>query len=121
MDAHRRLLADRIREARKGAARGDLFGDAAPLFRTVLSKDQAARSRVERKDALEEVPARKQPAVNAEYPTEAALATVPPLLLKRLPPVPEGLEYRFMERDLILRDTHANLIVDVLPDVLPPH
>ena len=28
-------------------------------------------------------------------------------------------EYRFMVRDLILRDTSANLIVDVLPGAVP--
>ena len=37
-------------------------------------------------------------------------------MLQRLP---DGLEYRFMGRDLILRDTKANLIVDVLHEAVP--
>ena len=53
--------------------------------------------------------------MNADYPETAALATVPPLILARLPRLPDGLEYRFMGRDLILRDTNANLIVDLDP------
>jgi hypothetical protein len=50
---------------------------------------------------------------------KAALATVPPLILKRLPLLPEGLEYRFMGRDLILRDVKANLIVDFVREAVP--
>jgi hypothetical protein len=45
--------------------------------------------------------------VNAIYPEKAALATVPPLILVNLPRLPDGLEYRFMGRDLILRDRDA--------------
>jgi hypothetical protein len=50
---------------------------------------------------------------------EQVLATVPPLLLLRLPKLPEGLEYRFMGRDLILHDTTANIIVDFLRAAAP--
>ena len=47
------------------------------------------------------------------------LATVPPLILNRLQPLPDGLEYRFMGRDLILRDSKANLIVDFVHEAVP--
>jgi hypothetical protein len=33
--------------------------------------------------------------------------------------VPEELEYRFLGRSLMLVDTRTDLIVDMLPDVLP--
>mgnify|MGYP006375434595 CR=1 FL=1 len=33
-----------------------------------------------------------------------------------LPPLPEGLEYRFVGRHLIIRDVAANIVVDVLRD-----
>ena len=69
---------------------------------------------------MQEVPRNTRPRVNADYPDTAALATVPPLILKRLQRLPDGLEYRFMGRDLILRDTKANLIVDVLYAVINP-
>jgi hypothetical protein len=68
---------------------------------------------------MQEVPTRTAPRVNANYPETAALATVPPLILQRLQRLPDGVEYRFMGRNLILRDTRANLIVDVLPEAVP--
>jgi hypothetical protein len=34
-----------------------------------------------------------------------------------LPTLPKGVEFRFVGRNLILLDTQANLIVDVLPNV----
>jgi hypothetical protein len=42
-----------------------------------------------------------------------------PALLAVLPALPEELEYRFIGRDLVLVDVHADLIVDVLKDALP--
>jgi hypothetical protein len=45
---------------------------------------------------------------------------VPPSLLMALPTLPETLEFRFVGRSLILRDTKANLIVDLMPDVVVP-
>jgi hypothetical protein len=33
--------------------------------------------------------------------------------------LPAELEYRFVGRDLVLVDSHAGLVVDVLPDALP--
>jgi hypothetical protein len=47
-----------------------------------------------------------------------ALTMMPPELLRLLPRLPAGLEYRFMDRDLILWDPHANLIVDFIPNAL---
>ena len=44
---------------------------------------------------------------------------MPPLILERLQRLPDNLEYRFMGRDLILRDSKANLIIDVLKDAVP--
>jgi len=40
-------------------------------------------------------------------------------VLAVLPPVPDDVEYRFVGRDLILRDAHANVVIDVLPDAVP--
>jgi hypothetical protein len=108
-------LAERIRTARQNAKPGDLFGDAAPLFIEVIARDTKTRGRRDTGASREEVPARSPLAVNAPYPDRAALATVPPLILMNLPPLPDGLEYRFMGRDLILRDRTSNLIVDFIP------
>jgi hypothetical protein len=43
---------------------------------------------------------------------------MPPELLPLLPRLPAGLEYGFMDRDLILWDPHANLIMDFIPNAL---
>jgi hypothetical protein len=37
-------------------------------------------------------------------------------VLLALPELKEGVEYRFVGRTLILRDTKANIIVDTLPN-----
>ena len=57
--------------------------------------------------------------VNAEYPKNAPLSTVPPTLLEKLPKLPSELEYRFVGRTLILRDREANMIVDYLKEAVP--
>jgi hypothetical protein len=112
-------LAERIRAARRGAKPGDIFGDAAPLFVEILTRDSKNRGRRDTVATLEEVPSRSPLAVNADYPERAALATVPPLVLMNLPPLPDGLEYRFMGRDLILRDRTSNVIVDFIRGAVP--
>ena len=53
------------------------------------------------------------------YPLDAPRSTVPPSLLLTLPPLPSSLHYRFVGRDLILLDSVAQLIVDVLPAAAP--
>ena len=57
--------------------------------------------------------------INQPYPPDVALATVPPKLLAQLPMLPEELEYRLVDRRLLLRDRDANLIVDVLVGAEP--
>jgi hypothetical protein len=55
---------------------------------------------------------------NAPYPQGAALSTVPPDLLAKLPKLPKPLEYRFVGGHLILHDTEASLVVDYLKEVV---
>jgi hypothetical protein len=57
--------------------------------------------------------------VNAYYPDDAPLSSVPPSLLRQLPALPEEVRYRFVGRHLILRDTEANVILDFLRDAVP--
>jgi hypothetical protein len=116
---HIATLATGIRAERADAKAGDIFNAAAEQFRLIIQQDASNRSVRDAFAAMQEVPKRTPPRVNADYPETAALATVPPLILNRLQRLPEGLEYRFMGRDLILRDTRANLIVDVLHEAVP--
>ena len=117
--AHVSTLAAGIRRMRAGAKPGDIFNGAAEQFRQIMQEDARDRSVRDAFAAMQEVPKRTPPRVNADYPETAALATVPPLILNRFQRLPDGLEYRFMGRDLILRDTKANLIVDVLREAVP--
>ena len=119
IEAHQAAMAGRIKIAREAAKRGDIFGSAEPVLMTVIREDANLRSLREARAAMEEVPKFDPPAVNTAYPEKAALATVPPLLLDALPRLPEGLEYRFMGNDLILRDTKANLIADFINNAAP--
>lgn len=119
IEAHQAALTERIRQARAHAKRGDIFGDAEPLFREIIRRDSAWRSDKDERAAMKEVPPRDPPRVNAAYPDKAPLATVPPLILTNLQRLPEGVESRFMGRDLILRDVKANLIVDFINEAVP--
>jgi len=119
VEQHRTELAQRIQDARRGARPGDLFGDTQPLFKEIIAKDASNRGVRDAYAAMQEVPAQNPPAVNTPYPEKAALATVPPLILVNLPRLPDGLEYRFMGRDLILRDQPSNLIIDFMPGAVP--
>ena len=113
-------LGQAIRQLRADAKAGDLFGaELAAHIRGVIKKDWASRLPADRAGLREEIPAGSSATVNASYPTALPLATFPAGLLAALPPLPEQLEYRFIGRHLIVRDVNANLIVDVLPDVLP--
>ena len=119
IEAHLAAMAGRIKMARATAKRGDIFGSAEPVLMAVIREDANLRSLREARAAMEEVPKFDPPAVNTAYPEKAALATVPPLLLDALPRLPEGLEYRFMGNDLVLRDTKANLIADFINNAAP--
>jgi hypothetical protein len=58
--------------------------------------------------------------INEPYPEKQPLSTVPPNVLKALPPLPEGedLEYRFIGKHVILLDGRASIIVDYIPNAM---
>jgi hypothetical protein len=120
LEAYQAALSARMKLARPGAKPGDIFGDATPMFRSIIRADAADRTRKEARNASKDVPKRKPLRVNETYPETAPVATVPPLLLGELPPLPEGLEYRLMGDDLILRDTKANLVADFIRGAAAP-
>jgi hypothetical protein len=119
IEAHQAAMAARIKLARANSKPGEIFGDVAPVFKAVIRDDAHLRKLRDSRAAMEEVPKFDPPRVNAAYPEKLPLATVPPLILDALPRLPEGLEYRFMGNDLILRDTKANLIADFVNGAVP--
>jgi hypothetical protein len=125
--AREKALAVAIRERRPQARPGDLFEPALrPHIAAVIARELAApggdemRREIQDGNPRSETPqAPVEVAVNAAYPAAATLSTVPAPLLRQLPALPPELDYRFVGRDLVLRDTAANLIVDYMEDVLP--
>lgn len=113
-------LGKRIALARATARPGDFIGkDLEPYVRAAVKKDWANRPS-DAKEALgEDLPPAGVAKINSAYPKDQPLSTVPASLLAALPPLPEGLEYRLVGRHLIIRDVTANLVVEVLPNVLP--
>lgn len=118
--ASQAALAKSIRAARATAKQGDIFTpEIAKLFRRLMypevkGPEGAATKKVLKEDAPPAIPLK----VNVEYPEKAALPTVPPNLLLNLPQLPEELEYRIVGKTLILRDVHANIIVDFIPQAI---
>ncbi len=117
------LLAAKIQAARKDAKPGDIFTpEIRQLFRRLMYPEMKGPDATETRQTIkleEGTPSKAQVLkVNGRYPESAALPTVPPNLLARLPQLPEELEYRFINKDLILRDVNANLIVDYIPNAI---
>ena len=114
-----RALAQTIMTLRAGAQPGEIFApEYQPYFIKIVQDDFAKRTARDRKAIVSELPAKMKVDVNTPYPTTIPLATFPPSLLRKLPDLPPELEYRIVGRSLILRDVKANLIVDVLRDVV---
>ena len=59
-------------------------------------------------------------AVNAVYPSAAPLSTVPPTVVLWLPQLRKEVEYHFVNRDLVLLDVEANMILDYIRAAAPP-
>jgi hypothetical protein len=120
ISAREKALGQAIAMARPTARPGDVFGEEMSAYlKQILADDWKSRSPADRKALFEEVPKGLQLKVNQAYPTTLPLVSVPANLLAKLPMLPEELEYRLVDRYLLLRDRDANLIIDVLPDVWP--
>jgi hypothetical protein len=115
-------LAEQIRAARSDAKSGDIFTPPVrDRFRQLMYPEVRGQDSKDTRDAIKEdapAPGEVPLKVNAKYPADAPLPTVPPNLLASLPSLPEDLEYRIVGKHLILLDVRANLIVDFIPNVI---
>jgi len=115
IDRHQRALSRLIQDARKDAKPGDLFTPRMQqLVRTILRPVFRGRDGQQIKSEIldNEYKGNVKLAVNARYPDEVPISTVPPQVLAQLPKLPEELEYRFIQTTLILFDSHAHIIAD---------
>ncbi len=121
ISAREKALGEALRKLRATAKEGDIFGkDMTPLVLEIVRADWKKRPAEDRAAIMAEMPKPFVPAVNMRYPVGQPLLTFPPDLLKELHQLPDDLEYRFVGRDLILRDAKANTIVDVIRHARPP-
>lgn len=116
-DAEQSLL-ERIAAARSDAKPGEMFTpEIAAYFRRLLhpeSKEPGTKSLM-KEDKVGTVPFK----INAPYPDTKPLVTAPPNLLEALPQLPKDIEYRFVGKHLILRDSRANMIIDYMLNAIP--
>jgi hypothetical protein len=122
INAHQQALARKIREARPNAKQGDIFTLVSQKSFQDVIKSTMQGSRGANVDAT-----MKQGAplagtsviVNQGYPDGVPYTTVPPTLLQVFPKLPDEVVYRVVVRDLVLLDLKANLVVDLIPGIIP--
>jgi hypothetical protein len=121
ISAREKTLGEALRKLRATAKEGDVFGkDMTPLVLEIVRADWKRRPAEDRAAIIAEMPKPFVPTVNMRYPVGQPLLTFPPNLLRELHQLPDDMEYRFVGRDLILRDAKANTIVDVIRHARPP-
>jgi hypothetical protein len=123
--AAERALGKEVRAMRANAKRGDFFTPATQtMFRRLLHPAVKGQDGGENRQALkDDAPEPKEVPfqVNASYPKDLPLSTVPPDVLQSLPALPKDkhVEYRFTGKHLLLYDATANLIIDFMLNALP--
>jgi hypothetical protein len=116
---HEQELAQAIRNARKNAKQGDIFTpEIAAEFRRLLGIALQPRDGKKIKQSLQHAePVQLHLRMNDSYPAREPRQSTPPSLLENLPHLPMDIEYRIAGPDLVLLDTKANLIIDLLSGV----
>jgi hypothetical protein len=120
--AHQVALARKIREARPNAKAGDIFTPAAQKsFEDVIQTTmQSAHGPNVDATLKQAAPLPKMSiTVNEPYPDGVPYTAVPPTLLLIFPKLPDEVVYRVVLHDLLLLDLKANLVVDVIPGIIP--
>jgi hypothetical protein len=118
-----RAMRSGIRLARPDARPGAVFtADVSALIRARLAQ-RLVVCNYSAEDVLEflneeRMPGVPAPRVNEPFPWSVGSAMWP-TLLGALPPLPSELQYRFFDRDLVVIDMHADLVVDVMKNALP--
>jgi hypothetical protein len=118
---HQRALAKLIQKSRAGAKPGDLCPKPmrTVIRRLIASVLHAPGGMQVKRSILDENPGNLVLTINSEYPDNAPFATVPPQILQGLPKLPDVLEYRFIGKRLLLIDSHARVVVDIVERVFP--
>lgn len=121
IDKHQQSMVSLIRKERKNAKPGEFFTPAmvALVKRASAATVAGSSGQMNKATIMDENPGTlPNVTVNDKYPEELAISSMPPELLETLPKLPEGQEYRFLGKRLILVDSCCQLVLDVTPNVL---
>ena len=120
--AHQQALAKKISEARPDARPGNIFAPRAKdAFQRAIAREfkgseaTNALATIQQGAPVKEV----QLQVNQVYPEGLPYTSVPPTLLLKFPRLPDELGYRIVDKDLVLLDVKANLVVDLMAKAIP--
>lgn len=117
----RKALASAIRAARPNAHQGDIFTSEATSAFPNLIADTTRASDFGMLAPLMDESGRLlpggHPRIHDPFPVLDS-RELPPLMLSWFPTLPEELEYRLYDYDLVLWDVYADLVVDVIPYAL---
>jgi hypothetical protein len=119
--AKQRELANKIRVARAGAKQGEILTpEIAQYLRRQIAATLSGPHGNEIRSSLRHAePVKIKLQINQSYPEQVPLQSTPASLLLNLPQLADGIEYRILDHELVLRDSEANIIVDYIPDALP--
>jgi len=109
-------VANAIRAARADAKQGDILTPEVQIaFRKLLAPELKGEDGGKAKEVLkDDAPTGVPLKVNGKYPDGKSFPSVPSKLLMNLPTLPKEVEYRIIGKNLILRDTGADIIVDYM-------
>lgn len=113
-------MSIQIRAARANATHGDIFTpEITAKFRRLLSPELKGDDGRDAKAIIkDDAPTNVTFKVNAKYPEGAPVPTVPASLLVNLPTLPEPLQFRIIEKHLLLVDEDADVIVDYALNII---
>ncbi len=114
IDRYKKELAQRVKGDRPNAKRGDVLTPELTAFLKKRFREIADGKDGAKTLALiqESNPGDLPLQINGIYPKDAALATMPPVVLQSFPQLPEGIEYRFVGCRLIVMAQDSRVVLD---------
>jgi hypothetical protein len=122
ISAAQEALAARIGTVRANAKHGDIFTPAIEAhLRRLLAPEMKGEDGRDAKAVMKEdapTPGQISYKINAKYPEGTPLPSVAPTVLRSLPILPKGVEYRIVGKDLLLLDMDAQIVVDYMRNAI---
>ncbi len=114
IERYKKEMAERVKADRRNAKRGDVLTPELTAFlvrrfREITEGEDGAKiiSLIQ-----ESNPGDLRLQVNGNYPKDAELATMPPVVLQAFPELPQGIEYRFVGCRVMLMAHDSRVVID---------